>query len=261
MPQIGLGTWQNKDPDTCAESVETALETGYRHIDTAQIYGNEEHVGRGIENSEVDRDDVFLATKVWIDKLGNDDVIESTEESLEKLRTDYVDLLYVHWPAKDYDAEETLTAFNELHDEGRVENIGVSNFTPEHLREAIEVSDAPVVANQVETHPLLQQTEMREVCGELDVDLVGYSPLARGRVFDVDVLSEIAEKHGVSEAQVSLAWLIEKDVHPIPKASTEEHILDNYGALELELDDEDVDSIDSLDRESRMVDPKFSPDW
>ncbi len=259
MPMLGLGTWQNTDADECRNAVRTALEMGYRHIDTAQAYGNEAEVGAGIAAADVDRDDVFLATKVWIDELSYDDVIESTEASLEKLGVDYVDLLYVHWPSREYDAEETLAAFDELVERGLTERVGISNFEPEQLREAVELSESGVFANQIEMHPLLQQEELREVCAEADIELVAYSPLARGAVFDVDVLSDIAEKHDASEAQVSLAWLREKGVTAIPKATSEGHIRDNWESLALELDDEDVAAIDAIETEERRIDPDFAP--
>ncbi|WP_076427097.1 aldo/keto reductase [Haladaptatus litoreus] len=260
IPKLGLGTWQNTDGEDCAHSVKYALDLGYEHIDTAQAYDNEEYVGEGIEESSVDREDFFLATKVWIDNLEHDDVLETTQNSLDKLGTDYVDLLYVHWPAREYDPEETLAAFDQLYDEGKIEHVGVSNFEPEHLDEAQEILDAPVFANQVEMHPLLQQDELHEYAVENDVQLVAYSPLARGEVFDVPELNEIAEKHGASEAQVSLAWLTQKEnVAVIPKATGEDHIEDNFAALDLELDDEDVAKIDGIDRTSREVDPDFAP--
>jgi len=260
MPMLGLGTWQNEDPGQCADSVETALNVGYRHVDTAQIYGNEDAVGDGIAAADVDREDVFLASKVWINKLGSDDVIASTKESLEKLGTEYVDMMYVHWPAGDYDPAETLPAFAELQDEGHVEHVGVSNFEPEHLDAARDVLDDGPFANQVEMHPLLQQDELREYAEGSDVELVAYSPLARGKVFDVPELNEIAEKHDASEAQVSLAWLRELGVTTIPKATSEAHIRDNWGSLGVELDDEDMDRIAAIDRTDRRVHPDFGPD-
>ncbi|WP_435184273.1 aldo/keto reductase [Halobellus sp. EA9] len=259
MPMLGLGTWQNDDPDTCADTVETALDEGYRHVDTAQAYGNEEAVGRGIEAADVDREDVFLATKVWIDNLAYDDVLSTTEASLDKLGVDYVDLMYVHWPSRAYDPEETLRAFDELVDAGKVERIGISNFLPEQVDEAIDHADAPIFANQVELHPLLPQEELRAHCADRDVEVVAYSPLARGEVFNVPEITEIAEKHGVSEAQVSLAWLREKGVTAIPKATSEAHVLDNLASVDLDLDDEDVAAIDAIDRTDRQVDPSFSP--
>lgn len=260
MPALGLGTWQNEDPDQCAESVRTALEMGYRHIDTAQIYGNEEAVGRGIAAADVDREDIFLATKVWIDSLEYDDVLETTAESLDRLGTDYLDLLYVHWPARTYDPEETLPALEELREDGVIERIGVSNFEPEHIETAQEVLDAPLFANQVEIHPLLQQQRLREFCDENGVELVAYSPLARGDVFGNEVLSDIADDHGVSEAQVSLAWLRQHGLTAIPKATGEGHIADNLASLELSLSESELSRIDDIDDEQRFVDPDFGPD-
>jgi 2,5-diketo-D-gluconate reductase B len=260
MPALGLGTWQNDDPEQCTESVRTALETGYRHIDTAQAYGNEAAVGEGLAAASVDREDVFLATKVWIDQLGYDDVLESTAASLDRLGTDYLDLLYVHWPADAYDPEETLSAFEKLRKDGRIERIGVSNFEPSHLETAQAVTDAPIFANQVEMHPLLPQRELREYCEEADIELVAYSPLARGDVFDVDVLTDIADEHDVSAAQVSLAWLRQKGVTAIPKATGADHISDNWESLDLTLSDADIGRIDDIDRRDRKVDPGFAPD-
>ena len=261
IPDIGIGTWQNTDPEECASSVEAALDVGYRHVDTAQIYENEEYVGEGLARSDVDRDEIFLATKVWTDRLSHDDVLASTEESLEKLGTDHVDLLYVHWPARDYDAEETLAAFAELRDEGLIRNVGVSNFTPSQLDEAIEACPAPVAANQVEMHPYLPQDEVRRAADGHDVAVVAYSPLARARVMDDEAILEVAETHGASPAQVALAWSIAKGAKPIPKASSREHVEDNYGALELELSDDDVARIDGIEHHERLIDPEFAPDW
>ena len=259
MPMLGLGTWENTDPEACVNAVATALEAGYRHIDTAQAYGNEEHVGRGIERADVPREDVFLATKVWIDQLAYDDVLASTEESLEKLGVDSVNLLYVHWPAGEYGGEETFQAFDELVDDGVIDRIGISNFEPEQLNDAIDHTQNPIFANQVEVHPLLPQTELREHCIDHGVEMVAYSPLARGEVFGVPELTQVAEKHGVSEAQVSLAWLREKGVTTIPKATSEAHIRDNWASLDLDLDDDDIETIDAIERTDRRVDPGFAP--
>ncbi|MFB6183109.1 MAG: aldo/keto reductase [Haloarculaceae archaeon] len=260
MPMLGIGTWQNTDPQQCADSVATALETGYRHVDTAQAYGNEAAVGEGLARAAVDREDVFLATKVWIDNLAHDDVLRTARESLDNLGVDYVDLLYVHWPSRTYDPEDTLPAFDELHDDGAIRNVGVSNFPPEAVERAREVLDAPVFANQVEMHPLLQQAELRAFAAETDLNLVAYSPLARGAVFEVDVLSDVAEAHGVSEAQVSLAWLRRKGVTAIPKATSTAHIRDNFESLQVTLSDEEVERIDAIDRTDRQVHPSFAPD-
>ncbi|WP_115864946.1 aldo/keto reductase [Halorussus litoreus] len=260
IPRLGLGTWQNADRDQCAESVRRALEMGYRHVDTAQAYDNEASVGEGIAAADVDREDVFLATKVWTQNLAHDDVIETTKESLDALGVDAVDLLYVHWPAGAYDPEETLAAFDQLHDDGLIRNAGVSNFEPEQLDAAQDILDAPLFANQVEMHPLLPQHELVEYGRDHDVTLVAYSPLARGKVFDVPEIRDVADKHDASPAQVSIAWLLQRDgVAAIPKATGEDHIRDNWGALRLDLDDEDVETIESIDERDRQVDPEFGP--
>ncbi|MFP8954311.1 aldo/keto reductase [Natrialbaceae archaeon A-arb3/5] len=259
IPMLGLGTWENDEPEQCVESVATALEMGYRHVDTAQAYGNEEAVGEGIARADVDREDVFLATKIWISNLGYEDVLETARASIDRLGVESLDLLYVHWPARTYDAEETLAAFSELYDEGLIDNVGVSNFQPEQLSTALDVCDAPILANQVELHPLLPQREIREACERHDVEVVAYSPIARGGVFDQPELADVAAKHEVSEAQVSLAWLREKGVTTIPKATGTDHIRDNWDSLALELDQADVEAIDAIEEQSRMVDPGFAP--
>ncbi len=262
LPAIGLGTWQNTDPETCAESVQTALEAGYRHIDTAQFYGNEEAVGEGIARADVDRDEIVVATKVHAEKFGlaHDEVIEGLEASLDRLGLDTLDLLYVHWPVGNYDAAETMPAFDELRDDGRIDHVGVSNFTVELLDEARAELDAPLFAHQAEMHPYLPQDELVEHAQTHDYTLVAYSPLARGEVFDDDVIGDIAEKHDASAAQVSLAWLLAKDnVAVIPKATGGDHIRDNLGALDLELDDEDVARIDDIGRSERFVERDDAP--
>lgn len=260
IPKLGLGTWQNTNPEECSDAVRKALEMGYRHVDTAQAYENEEDVGRGIQEADVSRDEFFLASKVWITNLSPEDVKSTTEASLDRLGVDSVELMYVHWPSGEYAGEDTLGAFQELVEEGKIESVGISNFTPEQVDEAMDVAGDHIIANQVEMHPLLQQEELLEKCREHDIYLVAYSPLARGEVFDVPELNQIAEKHGVSEAQVSLAWLMQKDnVVAIPKATGEDHIANNFHSLELELDEEDIEKIESIDREERMVDPGFAP--
>ncbi|WP_372909699.1 aldo/keto reductase [Salinigranum sp.] len=259
MPVLGLGTWQNTDPEECRTAVREALETGYRHVDTAQAYDNETAVGEGIAAADVPREDVFLATKVWTANLAFDDVLSTTRASLDRLGVDSLDLLYVHWPTGQYDPEETLAAFDELSDEGIVERVGVSNFGPQHLEEAVDVLDAPVFANQVELHPLLPQEELRTACAAHDVEVVAYSPLARGAVFDVPLLQELANDYDTSPAGVSLAWLRAKGVTAIPKATATAHIRDNWESLGVTLDDADVARIDALETRDRRVDPDWAP--
>ena len=256
---IGFGTWQNEDPEQCAESVKNALEMGYRHVDTAQGYDNEDAVGDGIAAADVDRDDIFLATKVDTGDLGHDDVLRTTEESLEKLGVDTIDLLYVHWPLDAYDPEGTLSAFDELVDRGDIRHVGLSNFNPEQLAEAREILDAPIFAHQVECHPYCQQEEHLALAEEHDYHLVAYSPLAQTEVFDDPVIQDVAEDHDASPAQVSLAWLRQRGAVAIPKATSREHIEDNYGSLEVELSDDAKARIDSIEEEYRVVDFDGAP--
>lgn len=262
LPAIGLGTWQNTDRETCIDSVSTALEAGYRHVDTAQYYGNEEVVGEGIARADVPRDEIVVATKVHAEKFGlaYDEVIEGLEVSLDRLGLDSLDLLYVHWPVGNYDAAETMPAFDELLDRELIDHVGVCNFSIELLEEARDHLESPLFAHQAETHPLLPRDDLVAHAQKHDYHYVAYSPLARGSVFDVPEIRDIAERHGVSPARVSLAWLLRKDnVAAIPKSSSEGHIRDNLRALDLELTADDVDRIDDIDRTERFVERQGAP--
>jgi 2,5-diketo-D-gluconate reductase B len=260
VPRLGLGTSGNDDPDQCAESVRTALELGYRHVDTAQMYDNEAAVGRGLREADVDREEVFVATKVHPENLAGEDVLATAEASLDRLGLEYVDLLYVHWPLGAYDPADTLPAFDRLHEEGLARHVGVSNFTPDLLSEADELLDAPVAANQVEIHPLWPPREgLVDACTEVGADLVAYAPFCRRDALDVPAVAAVAERHGVSTAQVCLAWLLEKDCAPIPKATGPEHLADNWAALDLDLTDADVARIDAIEERYRKFDPDGSP--
>ncbi|NHN60494.1 MULTISPECIES: aldo/keto reductase [Halorussus] len=254
IPSPGLGTSGNDDPDRCAETVRTALEIGYRHLDTAQMYDNEAAVGEGIATSDAPREDVFLATKVHPSNLAPDDVRETTDRSLERLGADAVDLLYVHWPTHAYDAEATLPVFDELREAGKTRHVAVSNFTTDLLEEAREILDAPVVANQVEMHPLLPQEDLLAYCRERDVTVVAYAPLMQGEAGDVDVLADIAADRGTTPEAVSLAWLRQRDgVVPIPKATGEAHLRANFDPPDLSA--EEVARIDAIEERERLVDP------
>lgn len=260
LPPIGLGTYENTDPEVCADSVETALNAGYRHVDTAEMYGNEEAVGEGIARADVDREDVVVATKIDTPNLAHGDLIESARNCADRLGVDRIDLLYVHWPLETYEPQETLGALETLVDDGLIDHVGLSNFTPSLLEEAIRLLDVPLAAHQVECHALLQQDELRALAREHDHHLVAYSPLAKGELFGEPAIREVAEKHDASPAQVALAWLLAKEsVVPIPKASTASHIHENLAATELSLDPGDVERIDEIDRERRVVDFEGTP--
>ena len=255
LPGMGLGTSGNTDPETCRETVVEALEMGYRHIDTAQMYDNEEAVGGGIAAADVDRDDVVLATKVHPSNLAYEDAKRTAEESLDRLGVDSVDLLYVHWPMNAYDPEDTLRAMDELHEEGRTRHVGLSNFTPDLLDEARDILDAPVAAHQVECHPLLPQEELRAYAREHGHPLVAYCPLGRAQL-EHPVLEEVADRHGVSTPLVSFLWCLAQDsVVPIPKA-TGDHVRENWATRDLELDDADLDRLDAIDERQRIIDPE-----
>lgn len=250
LPALGYGTYDIFDPGELVN----AIEVGYRLIDTAQWYENEDVVGQGIADSPLDRDEITVASKVVPANLAHDDVLETTADSLDRLGVDTIDVQYVHWPTNAYDPQTTLSAFDRLVDEGKIGNIGVSNFTPELLEEARELTENPILANQVEMHPLLQQDELVDYVADHGMVLVAYAPLAQGKVFDVPELTAIADEHDANEAQISLAWLMEKDVVPIPKASGD-HIKNNYEALDIDLDEEDMRRIDGIEDEVRVVHP------
>ncbi|ESP87634.1 2,5-didehydrogluconate reductase [Candidatus Halobonum tyrrellensis G22] len=255
MPDIGLGTSGHEGDEGTKRSVTAALDVGYRHVDTAQMYGNERAVGEAIAESPVDRDDVVLATKIHPDNLGYDDATRTARESLDRLGVDAVDLLYVHWPHSAYDPEETLRAMDDLRDEGVTDHVGLSNFTPDLLAEARDLLESPVAAHQVECHPLLPQAELRADARDHGHALVGYSPLGRGKALDDPLLSDIAEKHDTTTAAVCLAWAFDREaLVPIPKGSGD-HVRANYEARELRLDDEDLDRIEAYDRRERFIDP------
>lgn len=259
IPALGFGTWQISGPG-CARAVRDALEIGYRHIDTAQAYENEQHVGDGIQESPVDRDEIFLTTKVWHKNLARQSVLRTTEQSLRRLGTDYVDLLLIHWPVDDVPLAETLNAMVDLKEEGKARNIGVSNFPPSRLREAADHSS--ILCNQIEYHPYLAQHEILEIARERELMVTAYSPLARGRIPRDETLQKIGSRYDKSAAQVGLRWLVQQDnVSAIPKAASHEHRVANFEIFDFELSDEEMETIAGLDRGLRIIDPSFAPDW
>ena len=247
IPKLGLGTWQNTAPD-CSETVRTALDLGYRHVDTAQAYDNEAAVGKGIDRSDVDRDEVFLTTKVWRSNLRHQDVLDSVHESLDDLGVEYVDLLLIHWPHPRVPVEETLDAMADLRESGAVEHVGVSNFTRSQLQTARQVADVPVVADQVLYHPYKDQSDLQRYCAGNDVALTAYSPLARGDVLSDSLLERIGERYDRSAAQVALRWLVQQEnVVAIPKSSSRDHLEQNLAVFEFSLTDEEMARIDDHD--------------
>jgi 2,5-diketo-D-gluconate reductase B len=246
VPSLGLGTWQLSGVE-CVRAMERALALGYRHVDTAQMYANEDEVGRGTRNSGVDREEVFLVTKVRTSSFSHDAVIRSTRESLKKLQTEYVDLLLMHWPNPSVPLEETLGAMTELQEEGSVKHIGVSNFPPSMVEEATR--HATVFCNQVEYHPYRGQDELLKQARERDYLLTAYSPVAKGRVSRDAALKEIGQAHGKTPAQVALRWLIQQEkVAAIPKAASEDHLRSNFGIFDFELSQEEMERVCAMHR-------------
>ncbi|SDQ64613.1 aldo/keto reductase [Natronobacterium texcoconense] len=246
IPKLGFGTARITGDD-CKQAVETALEVGYRHVDTAQMYDNETAVGRAIADSDVARDEIFVVTKVHPDNAAREDVLSSTRASLDRLGLTTVDLLLLHAPSDRAPLEETLGAMNDLQSEGVVDHIGVSNFEVGGLERAREISETPIVTNQVKYHPYHHQDDLLEYCANEGVCLTAYSPLAEGAVPGDDRLLEIGEKYGKSAAQVALRWLVQQpSVAAIPKAASPDHIESNAAVFDFELTDEEMGVVGDL---------------
>lgn len=259
IPGLGFGTWQ-LEGETAYDAVRTALDVGYRHIDTAQLYFNEEQVGRAIADADLDRDEVFVTTKVWRDQAADADVVSSTEASLEKLGLDHVELLLLHWPSDEIaPLGDTLEGLTTVMERGLTRAIGVSNFPSAKLAEACAL--APVANNQLEHHPFLSVDAVREVAAANDVVVTAYSPIAQGQVLEDDTLNAIADEHEVTPVQVTLRWHLQRGVVAIPRSSNPGRIAANFDVFDFELSDDEVARIDALARGGRMIDPPFGIEW
>ena len=259
MPKLGLGTWRMSGHE-CQVAVERALALGYRHLDTAEMYGNEEAVGAGLASSAVPRSEVHLTTKVWYEHLASEAMRDALRRSLDRLATPYVDLYLIHWPAPGKALRPTLEALMALKEEGLTRAIGVSNFTVALLRQAVEEVQAPIACNQVEYHVLLEQSAVLDYARAHDMAVTAYSPLAQGRLADDPTLTNVAQKHGATTAQIALAWLLEQPgVAAIPKAQRVESQRANLEALSIELDGEDRAAIALLPKGERFVRPRWAP--
>jgi 2,5-diketo-D-gluconate reductase B len=263
IPAIGLGTFRLKDQQVI-DSVSTGLELGYRHIDTAQIYGNEAEVGQAIAGAKLPRKDLFVTTKIWTDNLAQDKLIPSLKESLSKLQMDQVDLTLIHWPAPNDSIAvgEYMRALKMAKDQGLTRLIGVSNFTMAHLKQAIDVVGAGQIASlQIEIHPFLQNRKLVEYARSQGIHLTAYMPLAYGKVTSDATLQKIAEKHNVSPAQVALAWSLQQGFAIIPSSTRRANLESNLQAATLALSAEDMQAIATLDRGERLANPDFAPQW
>jgi len=263
IPALGLGTWQLRD-QVATDIVREALAGGYRHIDTARMYDNEAAVGRGIAESPVARDEVFLTTKIWPTDHRADALVAAAEDSLNTLGVEYVDLLLLHWPNRDVPLSETVGALNRVRERGLARHIGVSNFNRALVDEAAELSDAPIVTNQVEYHPFLDQTTLLAGLRKHGISLTSYCPIAKGEVIGNPVLKEIAANHKATEVQVTLAWQIaQEDVIAIPRSSRIDRVISSLAALDLALTAEEMTAIHALGSSAgRMVQmADFAPEW
>jgi len=263
VPALGFGTFRVPGPDVL-RMVPHVLNLGFRHIDTAQIYGNEAEVGAGIKSSGVKRDEIFLTTKVWVENYRAENFARSIEESLQKLQTDHVDLLLLHWPNEAVPLAEQIGALNAARKAGKTRHIGVSNFNIAMMKEAAALSDAPLVTNQVEYHPYLDQSAVIAAAQQLGLSVTGYYAMADGKVFKDPALQEIAARHGKSIAQVVLRWLVQQDgIIALSKTVSEARAAENLAIFDFALSPEDMQAIQALaTSKGRIVSPPgLAPTW
>lgn len=255
IPQIGLGVWQTPN-DTAVTAVKAALDAGYRHVDTAAIYENEAGVGEGIRASGIARSEIFLTTKLWNSDQGYDATLKAFDASLKRLGTDYVDLYLIHWPAPKRDQYvDSWKAFIQLQKEGRARSIGVSNFYPEHLQRLIDETGITPVINQIELHPDFPQKEPRAYHDKHRIVTQSWSPLGQGTLLENPVVARVAAKHGRTPAQVIIRWHIDNGLVVIPKSVTPSRIAENFKVFDFKLDDEDMATFASLEKDSKRIGP------
>ena len=263
IPALGFGTFRMPEEDV-HRILPEALKIGFRHVDTAQIYKNEAAVGDVLHSSGIPRADIFLTTKVWVDRVGHDAFIASVDESLAKLKTDYVDLLLLHWPQSEMPLADRIGALNELRRAGKVRNIGISNFSTALMAEAVKLSDAPIVTNQIEYHPYIDQTKVIGEARKTGMSITAYYLMADGKVPHDPVLRDIGARHGKTAAQVALRWAVQqKDVIALSKTATESRLRENFDIFDFALGDGEMAEIYKLARpDGRIVNPgHLAPDW
>jgi diketogulonate reductase-like aldo/keto reductase len=261
IPQIGLGTMTLKG-DVCVQAVKTGLQVGYRHLDTAWFYGNEKEVGEGLRQSELKREDIFICTKVRETHLEPDKFRQSLDESLANLKLPYVDLLLIHWNNKDIPFKTSVGALCKAKKDGFAKHIGVANFTTKMLDEAWAVTSEPLVCNQIEMHPFLNQDKVLETCKKHGMAVVAYCPIARGKVPGAEVLERIANAHRKTAAQVSLRYLVQRGVCAIPRSSNPEHMRANLDVFDFELTAAEMADLKALNANNmRVVNPPHAPQW
>ena len=261
IPAIGLGTWELRGR-ACARLVEQALRLGYRHLDTAEMYENEREVGEGLRASGIPRHEVFVTTKVWPDHLAPRELERATKASLARLRLSEVDLLLVHWPNPRVPLAETMGALCRVKSVGFARHIGVSNFTVALVEEAVRLASEPLVVNQIEWHPFINQDKVRAACRPHGIAITAYSPLAKGRLAAADVLRRIAAERGKTPAQVSLRWLVQEGAIAIPRTARLERLSENLAVFDFTLSEAEMEEVRALAHpRGRIVDWSGAPDW
>jgi len=253
MPWLGLGVFKMKEGDETENAIRAALDYGYRSIDTAAIYRNEEGVGRAIKNSGIHKDELFITTKVWNSNQGYETTLKAFDESRRKLQLDVIDLYLIHWPVKGK-YTETWKALEKLYTDGSVRAIGLSNFLVHHIQDILEICEIPPMVDQVEFHPQLRQPELHRFCVEHQIQLEAWAPLGQSRSLQNPAVVEIAEKHGKSPAQILIRWDLQLEVVTIPKSSKPERILENCQVFDFSLDSSDMERIGRLDENLRFSD-------
>lgn len=251
IPVIGLGTFQTPQEET-KECVLQALNTGYRHIDTARFYYNEKGVGEAVRESGIPRKEIFLTTKIWTTDCFYDKAIEAVKESLHELSVEYIDMVLVHWPPVKEDLKNTWRALEDMADDGLIRSIGVSNFREHHIQRLLETAKITPSVNQVECHPWFQQKDLRAFCLQHDIAVEAWAPLLRGRVFKDKAIRTLAEKHCKTVAQIVLRWEIQEGLITIPKSTHLERIQENFNVFDFELSEEDMECMRLLDRNMRF---------
>lgn len=251
MPRFGLGVYKVEEGGQTVETVKTALDLGYRLIDTAAFYENEEGVGQAVRESGIQRDEIFVTTKVWNNDQGYDETLKAFDLSMQKLGLDFLDLYLVHWPVKGKYLE-TWRALERIYKEGRVKAIGVSNFQPHHLQDIMNHFDEKPTVNQIELHPLFSQETVRRFCADHDIKVEAWAPIARGKILDHSILKEIAEKHGKTTAQVVLRWHLQNEIIAIPKSVSANRIKENADIFNFVLTDSEMAEINSINKNERQ---------
>jgi len=258
MPIIGLGTWKLIGK-SCTEVVDKALSLGYNHIDTAEIYMNEEAIGKALKKFE--RKKIFITSKVWPENLTYYRILSSFNQSVSLLGKDYLDQYLLHWPNKKLNYNDIIKAFSELYKRRLIRSFGVSNFTIHHLKDIIPICKSfklPLTVNQVEFHPFLNKKSLLDFCNIHNIKIVAYSPLAQGKISDNEILQKIGKKYIKTPTQITLRWIIQNNLIAIPKASSINHLIENLNIFDFELTKEDVNEIDSLNKNERLVNPSFA---